>query len=202
MKDSTTKKYIGVFAVVVFSALVLGGASVSAQMMGRSSIADSDDHTASEEAEGKNIWEKLQTKEVNCAGLSDENLGALGEYFMGQMVGEAHPAMNAMMERMMGEKGEEQVHVVMGKRLSGCDTDAIFPSGGRGFMPMMQFMWGGWSAPRGGNAFNTNMMWNGFGAMSGYGWGGAGLISWVTMLLVWAVLVLAIIALWRWIQRR
>ena len=55
MKDSTTKKYIGVFAVVVFSALVLGGASVSAQMMGRSSIADSDDHTASEEAVARRI---------------------------------------------------------------------------------------------------------------------------------------------------
>lgn len=45
------------------------------------------------------------------------------------------------------------------------------------------------------------MMWNGFGGMMGYGWGGAGFVFWVTTLLVWAVLVLLIVALWRWIQR-
>ena len=43
------------------------------------------------------------------------------------------------------------------------------------------------------------MMWNGFGGMMGYG--GWGFVFWVTTLLVWAALGLAIIALWRWIQR-
>ena len=45
------------------------------------------------------------------------------------------------------------------------------------------------------------MMWNGFGGMMGYG-GGVSFFFWVTTLLVWAVLVLAIIALWRWISKK
>ncbi len=187
-------KYFRVAPLIAFLVVAAFGASA------HGSITDPDDHTAREEVEGKSIWQKLQAKEVNCAGLSDESFGALGEYFMGQMLGDVHPAMNAMMARMMGEQGEEQMHVVMGKRLSGCDAAAAFPSSGLGFMPMMQLMWGGWSAPRDGNSRLNPMMWNGFGAMSGYG-GGASFFFWVTTLLVWAVLVLAIIALWRWIQR-
>lgn len=188
-------------AIFLVALVVTTAFGAGAQMMNQGSVTDPDDHTAREEAEGKAVWEKLQAKEVSCANLSDEDFGALGEYFMGQMVGGAHPAMNAMMERMMGEAGEESVHVVMGKRLSGCDADAAFPAGGRGFMPMMQFMWGGWSAPRGGNTQQNSMMWNGFGAMSGYS-GGAGFFFWVTTLLIWAILVLAIIALWRWISKK
>ena len=198
--------------ILVVAALFLWGvaASPAAGQMMTGGIAG-DDHTAREEAEGKAIWEKLQSKQVACAGLRDGDFGALGEYFMGQMLGDAHPAMNAMMERMMGKEGEEQVHVVMGKRLSGCDADAAFPSGGLGFMPMMQMMWGGWparqslgdggSAPRGGNTVGP-MMWNGFDGMMDYGWGGFGLVFWITTLLVWAVLVLLIVALWRRISQK
>lgn len=98
-----------------------------------------DNHTAREEAEGKAVWEKLQAKELTCKDLSDDNFGTLGEYFMGQMIGTSHEAMNNMMIQMMGEKGEEQMHVVMGKRLGGCDTSATFLSPGMGFMPMLNF---------------------------------------------------------------
>jgi len=38
---------------------------------------------------------------------------------------------------MMGEEDERQMHIVMGKRLSGCDTKAQLPQSGAGFMPMM-----------------------------------------------------------------
>lgn len=85
---------------------------------------------------------KLQTKQTTCADLSEEDFSVLGEYFMGQMIGTSHEAMNTMMEQMMGKEGEEQMHVVMGKRLSGCDTSAAIPSQGVGFMPMMQMMMG------------------------------------------------------------
>jgi hypothetical protein len=54
-------------------------------------------HTKTEEQEGKEIWEKLQSKNLNCENLSDEDFGKLGEYFMGQMTGEAHASMNAIM---------------------------------------------------------------------------------------------------------
>ena len=70
-----------------------------------------DNHTAREEKEGKVIWEKLQAKQITCDKLFDEDFERLGEYYMGQMVGDSHEAMNVMMERMMGKEGEEQMHV-------------------------------------------------------------------------------------------
>lgn len=149
-----------------------------------------DNHTTREEAEGKEIWEKLQNKEKSCDRLSDEDFGALGEYFMGQMVGDSHEAMNTMMERMMGKEGEEQLHVVMGKRLSGCDTSAQLPAQGTGFMPMMWMMRGG------GNP----MMGTGWGNMMD-GWNGFGIFGWLSMLLFWILLILGVIALIRYIGR-
>lgn len=144
----------------------------------------SDDHTAREEDEGKIIWAKLQSKELNCEDLFDDDFGALGEYYMGQMTGTSHEAMNNMMIQMMGEEGEEQMHVVMGKRLSGCDTSAAFPSQGVGFMPMMQMMMGGG---------NNSMMGN---------WGAG---SWFVsfLWLVWLIVgILAVVWLWKQITKK
>lgn len=148
-----------------------------------------DDHTAREEAEGKEIWEKLQSKQLECQSLTADNYGSLGEYFMGQMVGGSHEAMNTMMERMMGKEGEEQMHVVMGKRLSGCLPGAQFPQGGVGFMPMMWLMGGG----------ENPMMGQGWGGMMG-GWGGFGL-GWLSMLLFWGLFILGVIALIRYLTK-
>ena len=107
-------------------------------------MVPSDDHTAREEAEGKEIWQKMELKEARCKDLTDEQFAALGEFFMGEMTGDAHEAMNAMMTRMMGEEGEEQMHVVMGKRMSGCGGDGTLPMGNAGMMmPMMGTMMGG-----------------------------------------------------------
>lgn len=162
-------------------------------------------HTAREEAEGKAVWEKLQAKEVACEDLTDDNFGTLGEYFMGQMLGDAHEAMNNMMIRMMGEKGEEQIHIVMGKRLSGCDTSAAFPSQGVGFtptpkslvwgfMPMMNMMWGGWSSPSGLNQSGNSMMNFGFTPFGGFGW--------IFMIVWWVLIIFGIVALIKWLMAR
>lgn len=78
---------------------------------------------------------------------------------MGQMMGSFHAAMNAMMIQTHGEQGEEQIHIAMGKRLSGCDTSATIPFQSSGWM---QMMWGGWSSPFGFNSTN-NMMNFGYG---------------------------------------
>ena len=168
-----------IIGVLVFSGFV-AVSPVSAQM---------DNHTAREEAEGEIVWQKLQSKEVACADLSDEDFGALGEYYMGQMLGDSHEAMNEMMTRMHGEEGEEQIHVVMGKRLSGCDTSATVPGTSGGWMPMMNMMWGGWSSPFGNNLTNNNMMNFGFGPFGSFGW--------IFMIVFWGLIIWAIIAVIR-----
>ena len=130
-----------------------------------------DNHTAREEKEGKVIWEKLQAKQITCDELSDGDFGALGEYYMGQMVGDSHEAMNQMMTNMMGKEGEEQMHVVMGKRLSGCDTSA-----------------------KGG--VNSMM---GFGNMMG--WGGFGLLASLFWIIIFVDLILLGVWLWKKITK-
>ena len=165
-----------IFTIFAVSALGFLPADASAQMMGGFSNSGVDwdevaEHTLREEKEGKEIWDKFQAKEIACVDLNDEQFGVLGEYFMGQMAGGSHTAMNVMLIQRLGEDGEEQMHIAMGKRMSGCDTSATYPQGFN-FMPMM----GGWSSST-GTGFNQNnnnsMMWgynNPMGWGFGFGW--------------------------------
>src|SRR3990167_7922005 len=182
-----------IFAAIVISSFAT---SANAQMMGGFSNSSADwnevvEHTAREEQEGKELWNKLQTNELACENLSDEQFGVLGEYFMGQMAGDSHAAMNAMMIQAHGEEGEEQIHIVMGKRLSGCDTSAAFPAISGGWMPMMNMMWGGWSSPLGSNNSTNNMMNFGFGPFGSFGW--------IFMVLWWILIIAGIVALIKWL---
>lgn len=179
-------KIKSLIVIISIFSLTLGGVSAYA-------ATPTNDHTAREEAEGKIVWEKLQSKQVGCTDLSNDDFEVLGEYFMGQMTGTSHEAMNAMMTQMMGEEGEKQMHVIMGKRLSGCDTSAAFPSGGIGFMPMMQMMMGGWSSPSGFNQSNNSMMWG-----NPMGWGFSA-FGWIFMILWWVLIIAGIIALIKWL---
>ena len=176
------------FPASSFAQGMMGG-----MMDGNGTATQSDDgHTAREEAEGKGVWEKLQDKELNCEDLSDENFGALGEYFMGQMAGEQHEAMNNMMIQMMGEEGEEQMHIAMGKRMSGCEPDAPMP---QNMMDsgMMQMMMGGGMMGGGGNSMMGNFATN---PSSWFSWG----LGWIFMILFWGFIILGIIALIKWIM--
>lgn len=139
-------------------------------------LAAENNHTASEEAEGKVVWEKLQAKEITCGKLSNENFERLGEYFMGQMAGSSHEAMNNMMTQMMGQKGEEQMHVVMGKRLSDCDS--------------LQARGGG----------NSMMGWWGSNGMMN--WGGVGLLFSLFWIVILVDLILLGFWLWKQIQKK
>jgi putative membrane protein len=153
-----------------------------------SSSGASDDHTAREEQEGKETWEKLQSKQIECNNLTDDDYQALGEYFMGQSIGntQRHALMNQMMTNMMGEEGEKQAHIAMGKRLSGCEPDAQVPANGVGFMPMMWMMGGGGNPMMGYGGWN-NMM------------GGFGLLGWIPMLLFWILLILGVVTFLRYL---
>lgn len=149
------------------------------------------EHTLREEKEGKELWDKFRVKEVACADLNDEQFSVLGEYFMGQMMGESHAAMNAMMMQMHGKEGEKQIHIVMGKRLSGCDTSAVASGLSGGWMPMMNMMMGEWSFPFGSNQSNNSMM--------NFGFGSFGFFGWIFMILFWVLILLGLIALIKWL---
>src|SRR3989339_1509171 len=166
----------------------------NAQMMGGFSKSTADweevvEHTAREEQEGNEVWDRLQAKEIACTDLDDEQFGVLGEYFMGQMMGDSHAAMNAMMIQVHGEDGEEQIHIVMGKRLSGCDTSVTVSGISGGWIPMMNMMTGGWSTSSGLNTTNSMMNF-------GYGFG---FFGWIFMILWWALVLVAIVALIKWL---
>ena len=188
-----------IFTILAASVIGSFPPSANAQMMSNFSNTTVDwnevvEHTAREEKEGKELWDKLQAKKVVCENLSDEQFGVLGEYFMGQMAGDSHAAMNAMMIQAHGEDGEEQIHIVMGKRLSGCDTSAAFPAESLGWMPMMNMMWGGWSSPFGSNNSTNNMMNFGFGPFGGFGW--------IFMILWWVLIIAGIVALIKWLTNQ
>lgn len=165
-------KRIIIIAIFIITLVTTPSVVFAQGMMGTQSAVSSDGHTAREEAEGKEIWEKLQAKQLECKDLTNDNFESLGEYFMGQMAGSSHEAMNNMMVRMMGEEGEKQMHIAMGKRNSACDTSV-------GFIPMMG---------------------SGFGNMMG-GWGSFGILGWLTMIIFWVLLILGVIALIRYLAR-
>lgn len=193
---------VGLFILMLVPSMVFAQG-----MMGSwnssSSSAISDDHTAREEQEGKEIWEKLQARQLECKDLTDNQYSALGEYFMGRFIGDSqrHAAMNQMIIGMMGQAGEEQMHVVMGKRLSGCDPNAQVPS--MGFMPIM-WMMGSAFAPEsfGGTKGGGNPMM-GYGSWGGMmnGWGGLSIFGWLAMILFWALLILSVVALVRYLTK-
>jgi hypothetical protein len=98
---------------------------------------------------GKEIVEKFYRGEVKCQNLNDEYFHSVGEYVMEQMVdGSDHLTMNKMIKQMHDKKGEELMHIDMGKRFLGCN------GGGSWMMPMMPMMgsgipmmgyWGYWN---------------------------------------------------------
>lgn len=86
-----------------------------------------------EETNGKALYDQLQSKQKSCTDLSDNDFELIGEYAMGQRIGASHEQMNQMMQRMMGVTGEEQMHILMGRNVSGCQGSAsstgAFPRG-------------------------------------------------------------------------
>jgi len=189
---------------VLFVALLLfvfgfGPSEARAQMMGQGMMNvsfEDDGHTLQEEAEGKEVWEKLQNRTVVCEELSTEDFEVLGEYFMGQRLGKLHPAMNAMMVQRMGEEGEELMHEVLGRQASDCDVNSSFPEAGNDFLPMMSMMTG---YQRTGQGFSSSpySMMGSYGGMMG-GWGTGWSILWV---ITWVAVIGFIVAGIVWLVR-
>lgn len=99
------------------------GASPVLPMMGNWQNASQSSQSTSqqaEEAEGKSLYGQLQAKQKTCADLSENDFELIGEYVMGQRAGASHEQMNTMMQQMMGQKGEEQMHIILGRNATGC----------------------------------------------------------------------------------
>lgn len=123
------------------------------------------------------------------------------EDFMRQMMGDAaFDAMEAVEEQMMGAENHERMEELMDKMFAG-GLSLVEQN------EMISIMRDAAAGP-GAQNMMTRMMWSqmmlnsGFGSgMMGFG-GGFGFVFWVTTVLIWTVLVLAIIALIRWLGKK
>lgn len=171
-------KKILILTILTFVFALTSPTSSLAQGMNDAVSQSDDGHTAREEAEGREIWSEFQDGRLECEDLTDEDFGALGEYFMGQMAGDSHEAMNNMMISMMGQEGEEEMHVAMGKRMSDCDPNAAMPQN------MMN----------GGMMNNLSTFNNFHNPMSMMNFGSAPL-GWIFMFLFWVLIIIGIVSL-------
>lgn len=146
-------------------------------------VAQRNNTDAGERFQGRELWNELREGDVSCDDLSREDFRNLGEYFMERMTGQQHEFMDRMMVQMMGEESEEQMHVVIGGRYSGCDLNTNFSQGNAFFLPLTRMMGGGDGSMMGG--------WN---------WmGGIGLFGGFMMILFWLLPILGIVVLVRYL---
>mgnify|MGYP003394690662 CR=1 FL=1 len=192
-------KLLFVTVIAILFSVSLPGVT-RAQMMGSAVSSAVTAQTVQDEAAGKAILDKLQSNQTSCSSLSDADFDKLGDYYMGRMMGTSHSAMDVLMTQRIGENNNQLMHIALGKRLSGCDTSAVFPTQGAGFLPMMGMM-GGWSASYDGYQPNyiNSMMGNYFGYPSGYSMMGYGGFSsgWVGILW-WVLIIIGTVLFVRW----
>ncbi len=187
------KLLFGIITVLLLSASLPG--IIQAQTTGSTVGPATGNQTTQDEVAGGVILENLQSNKASCSTLSDDDYDKLGDYFMGQMMGSSHAAMDALMIQRIGADNERLMHIALGKRLSGCDVSAVFPAQGAGFLPMMGMM-GGWSSYQ-PNGFN--MMGNYFGSgYSPYQMMDYGGFDWIPMIFWLILIIVAIVILVRW----
>lgn len=165
-------------AIFAFFSFLPQGVYAQGMMGGFTNPSPADSTTAKDEAAGKAVWDKLQNKQVRCSQLTDDDFDVLGDFFMGNMMGSNHDSMNQLMAQRLGDNGEKQMHIAMGKRLSGCQTNATFPKGAGYFSPMMGFS--GTGMMNNGSSNSWGRTTNG---MMGNSYGIFGLLTWVALLI-------------------
>lgn len=150
---------------------------------------------ASEQREGQRLLRSIEEGRSECADLTNADFERIGEYVMGRMAGStaAHEQMNELMRSMMGARSEEQMHVFMGRRFTGCGGRAV-PGGFGGMMGVMGMMGGGVRAAD-GNGFGV-MMGSVGTADSGDGWSD-GAIAMTVLMGVLLALAVAALLFWR-----
>lgn len=141
-----------------------------------------------EAAAGAALWQKLQSGQLTCSELTEQDFAALGDYYMGEMMGPYHEQMDQYMSQSLGAQGDEQMHIALGARLSGCNTAAAYPQGTSGFFPMMV---GGYG------------MMGGYGAQARYGMPYGGYGYWwdeLFTIALWAFALIGLVASARWLM--
>jgi putative membrane protein len=185
--------------------VLLAAGGIITGMFGFGAQAQQDDMSV---ASGQALWKQLQAKEIQCDGLTDANYKDMGEYFMQQMMGRSHQATEQKIINRFGQSGLDQMHIAMGKRFSDCDPNAEYPLGIMGYgmtrygrMPMA---WPGYGNASSGDLSvpNQNKNYSMFNNMMGYGYGPAGygymgFWGWIFMVVLWAFIIIGIIALVR-----
>jgi putative membrane protein len=157
--------------------------------------------TISEQQQGAAILQSLDSGKTKCADLSNDDFDHVGEYVMFRMAGStaAHEQMNQLMQRMMGTTGESQMHIVMGKRFSGCGGGAV-PSSFGGMMGMMGAMsgfQGGGGSGRGGSMMGGGSSYRNSGSDENNGWSTADSVMVGLMVLTLLALTVVAVALLR-----
>lgn len=178
------KKIGPIIAGLLLGISIFAPSALADSMMATPSPSSSSAASA-DELKGEQVYNQLQSGATTCAKLTDDDFDVLGDFYMGRMMGSSHDAMNQEMSQQLGSAGERQAHIAMGKRLSGCDTNASYPAGVNNYTDLA------WMGGMMGN--------NGVNMMSGYAYGSW---AWVGMMLFWLVLVIVIIAGVFWFRRR
>ncbi len=192
----------------IFGGIVLIAALFALQ--GSASAATAQVQTTQDTATaGLQILQQLQAGQLSCASLSQQDFDLLGDYFMGQMMGNYSETMDTLMQRNLGDSGNTAMHVAMGERFSGCNTLAALPfSGNNGFYPMIEMMNGAYGTS-GGNGYG--MMGTGYapttyqagwgmmdGWSGGYGWSW---LSWIWVALWYVIAILLVMLGIRWLRK-
>jgi len=146
------------------------------------------DQTIQQIARGQGVTE---VADIDCQEVTDDQFEVLGDAVMGVM----HPNEqdHELMDQMMGGEGSPSLkaaHILMGKKYLGC------VSGMTGMMGMMEMMGGMGSGSGMGMGMGSGPMgisW-GSGLASGNIW-----LVWSFQILFLAALVLAVIALAKWV---
>ena len=100
--------------------------TANAQMMGNSepSVTPSAQDIKDIQT-GQNLYNKFQSKQLSCGQLKDADFEKIGEYVMNQRFSNTnqHIQMNNQAKQMMGENGEEQMHIQIAKNATGCSSN-------------------------------------------------------------------------------
>ena len=188
------KSYKYLLVALGTSLLIFGTApAVSAQMMngytGQNPPTQSElqDESNMQNA-GRVIYQNLQSGKTSCQKLTSDDYEKLGEYFMGLSAGstENHVYWDNMIQQMMGDQGDTNVHIAWGERGSGCQTNAAIPANTPSFISgMMNYQ------PTNNEGYGTMM--DGYGNTS---WSGTD--TTLTALLILAVAT----AVFAWLRLR